>query len=527
MTDDFELSRRKALAALGTIGVASAGAGLGTSAYFSDQETFENNQLTAGTLDMHIGWEEHYSDWSPDEDDGLEGDVTMGNDQPVGLPTQNSSLISVNSTADARQFLNNTETDQLPNDSVTFDDAGGMNGCSVLVDGADQDRVIVDIDDVKPGDFGEVTFAFSLCDNPGYVWMNGGLRNAAENGYTEPELDDPDEDGPNSDETVELLDEVRTALWYDDGDNLQSGGGGAGGEKLDVALVLDDSGSVSSVKQDIKDGAKAFVDILSMTDAGASIAFSGSAEVEYPLTVLDTQTKVDNLKDAIDNFSGPGLGTDITTALNTAQTELNSNDAARPDAQDVIILVSDGQANESSYRAAADTIKSNGTNIGVIGFGSVNTDDLQYIAGTDPNTDSAQGLFVDGSSSSMQSIQDAFDELGQVVVTGEEVFFNGSLRELLNALDPDQASDRNQGIPLEGNIPAEQGGGTGRNCFDGQGVVHYVGFAWWLPVNHGNQVQGDSATFDLGFYTEQCRHNNGEGMNNAAVAANQTDDDAT
>src|SRR6056297_3419496 len=68
MTEDkFNLSRRKALAALGTIGVASAGAGLGTSAYFSDQETFENNQLTAGTLDMKVAATEYYSDWSPDE----------------------------------------------------------------------------------------------------------------------------------------------------------------------------------------------------------------------------------------------------------------------------------------------------------------------------------------------------------------------------------------------------------------------------------------------------------------------------
>src|SRR6056297_3451357 len=75
MTDDFELTRRKALAALGSIGVASAGAGLGTSAYFSDQETFENNQLTAGTLDLKVDWEEHYSDWSADEGEGL--DITM------------------------------------------------------------------------------------------------------------------------------------------------------------------------------------------------------------------------------------------------------------------------------------------------------------------------------------------------------------------------------------------------------------------------------------------------------------------
>ena len=67
MPDEFELSRRKALAALGTVGIASAGAGLGTSAFFSDQETFENTLLTAGTLDANVSWEEHYSDRSEDE----------------------------------------------------------------------------------------------------------------------------------------------------------------------------------------------------------------------------------------------------------------------------------------------------------------------------------------------------------------------------------------------------------------------------------------------------------------------------
>ncbi|WP_254838359.1 SipW-dependent-type signal peptide-containing protein [Natronomonas marina] len=54
MTERYKLSRRKALAGLGTIGVAGAGAGLGTSALFSDEEEFENNQLTAGTLDMAV-----------------------------------------------------------------------------------------------------------------------------------------------------------------------------------------------------------------------------------------------------------------------------------------------------------------------------------------------------------------------------------------------------------------------------------------------------------------------------------------
>jgi len=78
--DDLSLSRRKALAALGSIGVASAGAGLGTSAYFSDQETFENNELTAGTLDMKVAWDEHYSDW-------MDGEAAVAEMPDGGTPT--------------------------------------------------------------------------------------------------------------------------------------------------------------------------------------------------------------------------------------------------------------------------------------------------------------------------------------------------------------------------------------------------------------------------------------------------------
>ncbi len=57
MTDDnsnIGLSRRRLLGGIGAIGVASAGAGLGTTAYFSDQEGFEGNTLTAGTLALIV-----------------------------------------------------------------------------------------------------------------------------------------------------------------------------------------------------------------------------------------------------------------------------------------------------------------------------------------------------------------------------------------------------------------------------------------------------------------------------------------
>jgi predicted ribosomally synthesized peptide with SipW-like signal peptide len=330
MTDErFDISRRKALAALGTIGVASAGAGLGTSAYFSDQETFENNSLVAGTLDVGVGYSAHYSDWSSDEDDGV-GDVNMYNGGPnetgsageltdgyTGLPANDAWLIEV-PDEDVDTFLDNTQYQSFNQEN------GDLMECPLDEDEqADaEDRPVIALEDVKPGDFGEVTFDFRICDNPGFVWLNGQLETASENGLTEPEADDPDEE----EDVVELLDVVQTAVWVDDGNNYQNGG-------------------------------------------------------------------------------------------------------------------------------------------------------------EDP------------------SVQ--------------------SLRELLSSLSMDN------GVPVAGNTAAEDGGGAAgaRNCFAGD-EFHSIAFAWWIPIDHGNEIQSDTASFSLGLYTEQCRHNNGEGMNNDAVDEDQTDDES-
>jgi hypothetical protein len=43
-------------------------------------------------------------------------------------------------------------------------------------------------------------------------------------------------------------------------------------------------------------------------------------------------------------------------------------------------------------------------------------------------------------------------------------------------------------------------------CFP-HGRTFCAGFEWWVPTSVGNEIQGDSVAFDLGFYTEQCRHN--------------------
>ena len=327
MTDDFELTRRKALAALGTIGVASAGAGLGTSAYFSDQETFENNQLTAGTLDMKVSATEYYSDWSADEAE-LAGMASDADSTDIRLPPgddQDDARAIALDLGDDYQGEGDVygaffETISSDADGNSYNEVnGGVAAATEGLCGTESDAdgpVIVDIGDVKPGDFGGAQFAFELCDNPGYVWLTGGLRDASENGTTEPEADDPDEE----DGVVELLDEIQIAY----------------------------------------------------------------------------------------------------------------------------------------------------------GVGPIN-----------------------GDTSAFEDTDAGFQPVEQY-----------TLREFLARLDGD-------GIALDGNIDAEIGGGTGeQGCFSGGNPddpsVHPVSVVWWLPIDHGNQVQSDSVTFDLGFYTEQCRHNAGE-----------------
>ena len=221
--ETLEFTRRKALAALGSVGIASAGAGVGTTAFFSDRETFENNRLTAGTLDMTVGWVEQYSDWSSDESTGVSvrmydgaddtGDASDLADGETGFPADDAWLIAVD---DAAQFQANATEEGV---AMPESPCGGSNVPAALSNQGG-DRPVVDIEDVKPGDFGLVTFEFALCDNPGYVWLNAGIEGVAENGLTEPERQAPNEETA----TVELLDETLALLWVDDGNGtLETG----------------------------------------------------------------------------------------------------------------------------------------------------------------------------------------------------------------------------------------------------------------------------------------------------------------
>ncbi|MUV60178.1 SipW-dependent-type signal peptide-containing protein [Halobacterium sp. CBA1126] len=135
MSKKVKLTRRRVLAGLGTIGVAGAAAGLGTSAYLNDTESFESNTITAGTLDMSVTAtvEAASSHWS--------------------------SSVGLSATADGE----------------------AVSG--------------VTIDDVKPGDWGIICFDVSIEENPGYLQVSTANLASSENGYTEPEPEDENGEG--------------------------------------------------------------------------------------------------------------------------------------------------------------------------------------------------------------------------------------------------------------------------------------------------------------------------------------------
>jgi predicted ribosomally synthesized peptide with SipW-like signal peptide len=560
----IELTRRKALAALGTVGVASAGAGLGTTAYFSDSEDFEGNSLTAGSLDLKVDWEEHYSDWSEDEADGV-SNVVMTDGDPgeipagyVGLPDPQTPLIAVPSE-DLETFMDNTSIEAFPdpdNNGIQGDQEGDYvyDACrdgadtpedlDPTVDGAlrtnNEDtydteaeayKPLIALDDVKPGDFGEATLSFHLCDNPGYVWLQGQLDEelTSENGLTEPEEDDGDEDqtldedgnvvlkdGEDGPAEVELLDEIQTTWWYDDdGDNVLDGGGG---DTPCVQIVLDGSGSMSnndgdgvSRNQEAIDGAKLLAQEI--IDAGGRVGVThfSRADLDSDDTngAVVEQTITNNLsavETAIESLPANGDETDIGDGILTADNDLsNCNDGERA----IQVVVTDGQDNAGTDPSvAADDVTGSDSDdytdeIFAIGTGGSSEADLLDFARP---ADDVHAEFTD-------DLTQVIANLSRVIL-GEKVIFRGSLRDALDALSD---GDPVPGIPLDGNRATEfdefedDPTSENRECFVNS-VEHYIGFAWYLPVNHANEIQTDSVGFDLGFYAEQCRHNDGAGQ---------------
>jgi predicted ribosomally synthesized peptide with SipW-like signal peptide len=131
MTDKkYELSRRKALLGLGTIGAAGAAAGMGTSALFSDEESFTDNLIEAGTLDLSV-----------------ELKLVDTSDEFNKIETSGGTLSS--------------EGESI---TINGDESTDANGGTVAAS-----SLSLNYTDVKPGDWWVLCKTVSIDGNPAYV----------------------------------------------------------------------------------------------------------------------------------------------------------------------------------------------------------------------------------------------------------------------------------------------------------------------------------------------------------------------
>mgnify|MGYP006273771493 CR=1 FL=1 len=472
----FDLSRRRALAALGTVGAASVGAGLGTSAWFSDTETFENNSLTAGSLDLKVDWIEHYN-----------GDVV---EQVPDGEIRSRAVIA----ADRNTTVENPAVE-----------AAFRNQFADVPN--DLDGPVIELEDVKPGDRGALTFSLHLFDNPGYVWLNGELIEATENGVNEPEAADPDEDqvagegdpalkpGANGDgKTVELLDTIQAWAWYDDGDN----------ERALTEPLIAGPGSLREVLAELA------------TDHGLRLDDSQFDHANADVSIADATTNSIDVPDesAYTCREAPGNPTpcagtpfqlgfrfDREDLPNDDQwTELTPADERFPDDLEYTISV---EVRVTERKDGDEPVKFQWRNLQIKESGG---DFVEAGAG--------QVTVKGGNAANVCT-----PVTGPASGAGDQEFHpphndNQSIAEISHfdfciAIIGDDGGNGGNGD--DGGNGDGENGDTGDECLENS-TTRYVGFEWWLPIDHGNEVQTDSLAFDLGFYTEQCRHNDGSGM---------------
>ena len=473
--DKIGLSRRKVLAGLGAVGVASAGAGLGTTAYFNDTESFDGNTLTAGELDLKLDYKSTY----------LGGPGRLDDIEAMGYP-------DVEDLGDGRYLLDQTPA---PGEGQSWEDyvTGEIDFCSPAMDEflVNGDGIpVFTLDDVKPGDSGEVTISLHICDNPAYVYLAGELTQA-ENGQSEPEADADD-----TPDQGDLADAIEVCVWYDeDCDNVYEPTGTGERQELEVALVSDTSGSMSGANLSaLQAAATSFVGNLSSPDEAAAISFASGASLDQKLT-----TTYQDVINAINNYTASG-STNVAGGINVAQTELTSGTNATPGASKVMIVLTDGFENVGDARTAATAAKNAGTRIFGIGLGNnVDASLVQDISS------SPSDAFLAPDPADLDTV---YAEIAQIVLEGEQKILSGTMSEVFAELADGEA--------LDGNRQEE-----GRQPYPGA-TTQCIGFEWTLPAEVGNEIQTDSVSFDLAVYAEQSRHND-----NPQVAFNGTDVNST
>ncbi len=502
MSNQFELTRRKALAGLAGIGAISAGAGLSTSAFFSDREPFENNRLTAGQLDLRIDWQQLY--FGPESND------------PHYEPYGKAGYPFVNAHPDhdetGEQSLDSDDFDSVPDDGVVNYSDNDANiqeylTCETLenfeepesfANGVSTQESLIELEDVKPGDCGEVTFSLHLCDNPGYLWW------IAQTGAVD----------------EALAKAIKVTAWYDlnctnqfdegQGDRILV-------ETTDLYTFLNERLSPGGRRLSPEPYGEGFITDSLESAAGEEGGNEGEDDGDQPCLFLD---KIDFGDDTI-TVDGDGMLLEETVVERAEEGEMQAQLAfvlllTDPDNDIEIVL----QVSELVQKTndSEEILREIGSYEGeVIEF---DWDILQsYTVGDTQYVSSDVGICQTG------------------LRAGPPEDPGGGPEFILKPKDECTLGETNVTSPTEVGPP---GGGSGSGPGQGGGLAAFsavefyycadlegappalcfpaektfcVAFKWCLPtttpehIDDINELQAKSVRFDLGFYTEQCRHN--------------------
>jgi hypothetical protein len=202
-----------------------------------------------------------------------------------------------------------------------------------------------------------------------------------------------------------LFNRLLWAQTWTGGEECESGGGGGTTTAVDVALVIDSSGSMSWNDPSglRKSAAKSFVDALGAEDSASVVDFDGSARVYSELTA--DKAALRSAIDRIDSSGGTNIGAGVSVGLDT----LSRGPADSLDAE-YMVLLTDGDGSYSTtftQRAINDDVV-----IFTIGLGdSVNSSLLSSIA-----TATGGRYFA---AADAADLQDVFDEIGDETGQGD------------------------------------------------------------------------------------------------------------
>ncbi|MFW5938483.1 MAG: hypothetical protein ACOCSN_06025, partial [Halanaeroarchaeum sp.] len=344
-------------------------------------------------------------------------------------------------------------------------------------------EALVELGDVKPGDSGEITFSYHLCDSPGYVWLCGDLVDAGENGLTEPEANAEGEEGG----VVELLDAIHVQTWYD----------------IDCDNELDEG-----------------------TDRGV---LAGS-----PTTLRSFLADFEDVPENC-HMLNPGIypGIDPTTGCRELDPIEFTSDGLDVDGAGEVVRVDEGTVGDDDDNLVVWVRLQDPDNDLVDGL-IVRFDDMYVTGMLRPNVESDLDEVIQFDWTRVEAVEGddgrtyASDDLGMCELVLEDDA--GDTRADLEGASCSTG---------ENNVVTPNGDGNGGDTFvsaqfsycapsEGEPVcfpaewTFCLGFEWWVPDHVGNEIQGDSAAFDLGFYTEQCRHN--DSLGSTLGDGNGTDD---